>query len=159
MKQDINTLTEELIKASVFSASGVGQLPPKLKYKLQKWLKSLRAETGVKQMDQRRRVETVKSELTAKVLEAMEIKELKKNEVMASAYSDGSVKMDFGSDVPSETKKAAMKWAKKRGLIPVEASLAKNVHSATTIFFGKDGKNPETSIVCEKRMKWEIPLN
>lgn len=158
MYQDIDTLTEELIKASVFSSSGSGGLPPKLRYKLKKWLKSLRsAETGVKQNDQRHLMQTVKSELISKIKESMEIEELAKNEVMASAFNDGSVKMDFGSDVPDEIKKAALKWAKDRGLKPTEASLAKNLQSATSVIFGRNDKTSTTSLVCEKRRKWVVP--
>lgn len=150
MYQDIDTLIEELVK---FSGTSTGGLPPKLKYKLKKWLQSLRAETGVKQADQRHLIQTVKSELVSKIKESMEVEDLAKNEVMASAFNDGSVKMDFGSDVPEEIKKAALKWAKDRGLRPTEASLAKNLHSATSVLFGRNDKTPATSLVCEKRRK------
>lgn len=158
MYQDIDTLAEELIKASAFSSSGSGGLPPKLRYKLKKWLKSLRsAETGVKQNDQRHLMQVVKNEIIAAVKDKVETDELAKNEVMASAFNDGSVKMDFGSDVPEEIKKAALKWAKDRGLRPTEASLAKNLQSATSVLFGRNNKTPATSLVCEKRRKWVVP--
>ena len=158
MYQDIDTLAEELVKVSTFSSSGSGGLPPKLRYKLKKWLKSLRsAETGVKQSDQRHLMQVVKNEIIAAVKDKMETDELAKNEVMASAFNDGSVKMDFGSDVPDEIKKAALKWAKDRGLKPTEASLAKNLQSATSVLFGRSNKTPATSLVCEKRRKWVVP--
>ena len=101
-------------------------LPPKLRYKVSKWLKSVSGQTPDKQADRRRLMETAKSELVSGLLAHLGGKPLCKNEVMASQYDNGSIRFDFGSDVPSNVKKAAMQWAKKRGLSPTEASMKKN---------------------------------
>lgn len=106
-------------------------LPPKLRYKVKKWLKTISAQTPDKQMDRRRIMQTAKKELTAALLDKMVKTELAKNEVMARQYDNGSIRFDFGSDIPDHVKRAAMTWAKKRGLSPVEASLHKNCKSSS----------------------------
>ena len=101
-------------------------LPPKLKYKVKKWLQSVSPQTPDKQMDRRRVMETAKTELTRALLHHIDARPLAKNEIMASQYDNGALRFDFGSDVPDQVKHAAMVWAKKRGLNPVEASMNKN---------------------------------
>jgi len=101
-------------------------LPPKLKYKVSKWLKTISGTTPDKQADRRRLSQTVKSELVAGILKHMNVQPLAKNEIMASQYDNGAIRFDFGSDVPSSVKKAAMQWAKNRGLSPLEAKLNKS---------------------------------
>ena len=129
--RDIDIYTIELAKSSELSKA----LPPKLKYKFMKWLKSMRPNFGDKQTDRRRMVETAKAELETKLLELYNKQSLKKNEIITSTYSDGSVLMDFGSEVPENIKKAAFDWAKKRGLKAKEASLVKNSNSPERVLF------------------------
>jgi hypothetical protein len=54
------------------------------------------------------------------------IKTLQKNEMLASFYDNGHIRLDFGGEVDSKVKDAAMKWAKNRGLKTSEASLDKS---------------------------------
>lgn len=148
--KDIDTIAVEFAKAADLSKG----LPPKLKYKFMKWLRSMRPETGVKQMDRRRIVETAKNELSDRIMEHFERKKLAKNEVMASTFNDGAIKFDFGSEVPDHIKKAAFNWAKKRGLKAVEASLMKSVDAVETVFF--TGDHPDALRTCAKRVKWIV---
>lgn len=125
-------------------------MPPKLRYKFQKWLKSLTGGPD-KQMDRRHIAHTIKTEICDKVLEHMSIKTLAKNEIMASTFNDGAVKFDFGSEVPEPIKKAAMAWAQKRGLKAVEASLAKSKDAIETVLFANNTNSART---CSSRVKW-----
>jgi len=118
------------------------KLPPKLKYKVSKWLKSVSGNMPDKQADRRRLMETAKNELVNGILSRMDAQPLAKNEVMASQYDNGAIRFDFGSEVPSEIKKAAMRWAKKRGLSPIEAQLQKSSTSHTDYVIC--GSNPNT---------------
>lgn len=112
-------------------------LPPKLRYKVKKWLKSISAQAPDKQMDRRRVMQTAKSELTEALLRHINVKPLAKNELMASKYDNGAIRFDFGAEVPDNIKRAAMSWAKKRGLNPVEASMQKNTdHNSEYVIFG-----------------------
>jgi len=152
MENDIDILAVELAKSSMEDLKK--GLPPKLRYKFMKWLKSMKPNSPDKQMDRRQVVETAKKEITDRILEAMARKSLAKNEVMASAYNDGAIKFDFGSGVPEKIKKAALTWAKKRGLNAVEASLAKSETNSTSVLFIGKETNPIRS--CMKRHKWTI---
>lgn len=125
-------------------------MPPKLKYKFLKWLRSLNPDTTDKQQDRRHTVETVKNELISKVTEAIEHRNLQKNEVMMSAFSDGTIKFDFGSEIPDTIKKAAIQWAKKRGIPPYETGLNKS----DNLVFSKN--SPKINSNCVKRVKWIV---
>lgn len=148
--KDIDQITIELAKSADLSKA----LPPKLKYKFMKWLRSMRPEFGDKQTDRRRMVEVAKSELIDRIKELEFRKKLAKNEAMMSTFDDGAIKFDFGSEVPDHIKKAAFGWAKKRGLKAIEASLMKSVDSVETVMFVSDQVNPMRS--CAKRVKWII---
>lgn len=148
--KDIDTLTVELAKNADLSKA----LPPKLKYKFMKWLRSLSPDHADKQTDRRRMVETAKSELSDRIQEHMARKKLAKNEIMASTFDDGAIKFDFGNEVPERIKKAAFSWAKKRGLKAVEASLMKSVDTVDTVMFISSQTNPLRS--CAKRVKWSV---
>lgn len=52
---------------------------------------------------------------------------LRKSQVGVTVHDNGSLRLDFPGDLPENVKDMAMRWAKKRGLKPIEASLAKNV--------------------------------
>lgn len=64
------------------------------------------------------------------------IKELKKNECMVSAFENGAIRMDFGEEVDPKIKKAAMQWAKKKGLKTIEASIEKSVAAPSYVICG-----------------------
>ena len=146
--KDIDQIAIEMAKSADLSKA----IPPKLKYKFTKWLKSLRPETADKQTDRRRLMETAKSELVDRINEMIARKNLAKNETMVSAFNDGAIKFDFGSEVPDNIKKAAFNWAKKRGLKAVEASLTKSVDSVETVMFASSTPDPLRS--CSKRVRW-----
>ncbi len=150
--KDIDTLTVELAKSADLSKG----IPPKLKYKFMKWLKSLKPQLGQEpgMHDKRRMIEAAKSELSDRIMEHLTRQQLAKNEVMASHFDDGAIKFDFGSEVPEAVKKAAFGWAKKRGLKPVEASLMKSSASVETVMFIGNNNNPLRS--CSKRVKWSV---
>lgn len=147
---DLESLTEELAQADLSKG-----MPPKLRYKFMKWLRSMNpAETGVSQMDRRKMTTVVKEEISKAVKEAVLRQNLKKNEVMSSVYDTGDIKFDFGSEVPESVKKAAMNWAKKRGLKPVEASLQKSANSTQTVLFSNGSVHDVGN--CVKRVKWVL---
>lgn len=56
-------------------------------------------------------------------------------------HENGMIKMEFDRNTPEHIKKAALKWAKKRGLKPVEASLNKSANSSESYIFSVSGKN------------------
>lgn len=145
--KDINEMAKALAGQDLNKA-----MPPLLRYKFTKWLKSLSGGPD-KQMDRRRIVQTAKSELCDKVLEHMSVKSLAKNEIMASTFTDGAIKFDFGSEVPEPIKKAAMAWAQKRGLKAVEASLAKSKDAVETVMFASSTNSSRT---CSNRVKWAV---
>lgn len=145
---NIDKLAIELAKTNADLSKG---MPPKLKYKFSKWLRSLSGGED-KQMDRRRFKDTVKQEIIDKTAEALAKKNLRKNEVMCSAYTDGAIKFDFGSDISDSTKEAAIQWAKKRGLNPLESSLAKSRNSTESVtFLGGDSSGHR---ICVSRKKW-----
>lgn len=119
-------------------------IPPKVYNKLRLWLRKLRStRTGVKDV------------VAQKAEDLAAFNSLAKNEVMASFYSSGIMKMDFGSEVSDSAKKAALRWAKRRGLKVVEASLAKSAGAPSTYVLGLT-----EDIVpygpCLKRTKWSV---
>lgn len=147
MNKDIDTLSMELTKSF-----GSSKLPPKLKYKIQKWLKNLKHDDKDSDTEKSEIKEIIKQELVS----ALSTTTLAKNELMASAFSDGSIKLDFGSGIPAHIKKAAMKWATARGLKPVEASLDKTANKSSYVVLSK-GKT-ESNTQCLNKVKWTIPL-
>jgi len=147
--KNIDEMAVELAKKANLKKA----MPPKLKYKFMKWLKSMKPEFDDKQTDRRRAMETAKSELISKIAEMRAVSSLAKNEVMASTFDDGAIKFDFGSDVPDHIKKAAFGWAKKKGLRATEASLAKSKKSPTAVMFA-NGNNSSRN--CKRRVKWVV---
>lgn len=146
---DINKMAIDLAKQELSKS-----MPPKLRYKFRRWLMSLKGDTGVKQMNRTHIRETIKTEMTAKLLQAMDVESLGKNEIMASTYSDGAIKLDFGSDVPEKVKAAAMVWAKKRGLSPIESSLAKSISTTSSVMFVPATRAQNS--VCTNKTKWSF---
>lgn len=149
--KDIDTLSIELTKAAFNS----DKLPLKLRYRIQKWLAGLQRGQGHKdQVQKTEMIKIIKQQLINSIQQVNE-PALAKNEVMASTYSDGSLKLDFGSGIPAHVKKAALNWAKRRGLKPVEASLDKAVATASFVVLSKSALSGGE---CLSKVKWAIPL-
>lgn len=91
-----------------------------------------------------------------KMEEAMALKELRKNQFMARVHSDGIVKLDFGAEVPQSIKKAAIDWAKRKGLKPIEANLSKSNSSISSVVYTKSTDSNETSQELLAQYIWEI---
>jgi hypothetical protein len=120
------------------------QLPPKLRYRIRAWIKKMRG-TGAQPIH-------VEQNLTRKFEEALALKSLKKNEVMASFYKNGALKLDFGGGVSEKAKQAAFEWAKKKGLKIAESSLAKSQGANSSVIFNTSNGSSE----CIGRAKWAI---
>lgn len=147
MSKDIDTLSVELTKSF-----GSSNLPPKLKYRIQKWLRNLNRDSKRSDTEKSEMKEIIKQELVT----AFGFAGLEKNEMMATTFSDGSVKLDFGSGIPAHIKKAAMKWATARGLKPVEASLDKSDNKSTHVVLAKGKIDSNNQYI--NKVKWTIPL-
>jgi len=135
-------LTEELLEKTYgydvrIHAKPVGQLPSKVLYRYRKWMRSHRPRS---------------------VQEALSLSEIQtpdtlaKNEVMASTFDSGHIKLDFGSEVPEKVKKAALEWAKRKGLKVSEASLAKSAMSPSFVVYAISGEAEMGQIT--KQIKW-----
>jgi hypothetical protein len=147
--QDLDTLTVELTKA----AFGGNHLPPKLRYRIQKWLKTLHPQ-GEQHLQRSEIVKTVTKTLVSALSNYHPVT-LAKNEMLASTFADGAIRLDFGSGIPEKVKKAAIAWAKQKGLKPVEASLNKSVQSTSYITFSK-GMVKESELT--KQVRWSVPV-
>jgi hypothetical protein len=142
----IDDLSMELAKNFNYT-----KLPAKLRYRLRQWLRRV---TPPVQAQQRQQLKTtIKNEIIAQILDKDASSELKKNEMMASSYTDGTLKLDFGSEVPEPVKKAAMNWAKKRGLKVVELSLNKSENVGSTMILS-DSQVKSSGKECVKRIRW-----
>jgi hypothetical protein len=122
-----------LAMAKAFNSPLEKTLPPKLAYRLRQWFKKLSQTTNLKDPQIQK---TVLDAIIEKAEELNFISDLKKNEVAASVYANGSIKMIFGEKVSPKTKAQAMAWAKKRGLDPVEATLNKSEDTKEEVVFG-----------------------
>lgn len=144
---DINTAAIEM--ATEQNLEGIYKtLPPKLAYRFRKWMKGHPQRPALKS-------EEIVALLVRQVEEVEALQNLSKNEVMTSVYDNGIVKMDFGSDVPESVRKAAMSWAKRKGLKPVEASLNKSRNSPESVLLCV-GDLESTDGQCVKRLKWAV---
>lgn len=63
---------------------------------------------------------------------------LSKSQANISFFENGAIQMDFGKSVPEKVKKAALEWAKRKGLKAVEATLAKGQNQPESYIFGKE---------------------
>lgn len=99
------------------------QLPPKLKYRFEKWRRAHLAQSL--------QPKTPK-------LGDLQMSEIKKHDAQVSFYKSDVVRMDFGSNVDPKTKQMAMAWAKKKGLNIVDESLQKGANAIHTIIFCKN---------------------
>ena len=123
------------------------KLPPKLMYRYRRWMRRMHPQTGPYHFG------VVNQAMTQKMEDIEAGSDLAKNEAMASFYDNGIVKMDFGPDVDPKVKEAALKWAKRRGLNPVEASLNKGADSFQSAVFSVDAEPAEVG-TCTKRLRW-----
>jgi hypothetical protein len=120
-------------------------LPPKLAYRFRRWLR--RFHQGILPSMRVSKVERI-------VLSAFEDylykSQLKKHDVLFSKYENGEVRFDFGSNVSEKIKKAAIAWAKKRGLKVVESSLQKSIYSTSYIILKSSNKISNNRICIER---------
>lgn len=145
MKMNIDELSAE-ISSSLAQEKLEKALPPRLAYRLRAFLKRYGTSGPLQQ---------VKNVMTQKFEEALALKELKKNQVMASTYENSVVKLDFGSDVPESVKKSVMAWAKRRGLKATEASLTKSKNARSSITYATNEQDSTPGILTDI-VKWEI---
>jgi hypothetical protein len=124
-------------------------LPPKIAYRFRKWMKSHGASHPAIKNEEMARL------LVQKIEEAAAVQDLAKNEIMTSIYDNGVVKMDFGSNVPEPVRKAAMGWAKRKGLKPIEASLNKSSNSPSSVILSA-GSLDQIEGSCVQRRKWSV---
>jgi hypothetical protein len=120
-------------------------LPPKVAYRLRHWFEYVgpRVRIGGRKKLKQRANQTTKSEAP-----------LRKNQIMAQIGADETIRMDFGADIPESIKKAAMTWAKRRGLKAVEASLQKSADSSSYIIFSKTDAPRQITVV--ETLVWEL---
>lgn len=147
-RKNIDDLTVEIMNQQVADDLRKA-LPPRLAYRLRHWFQQ-----------QGRRVRLsgtrkVAQQVAQKIEQAMALKELKKNQFMARVHDDGVVRLDFGAAVPEPVRKAAMDWAKRKGLKPVESSLAKNIDSVFSITYAT-GRSPDPASQIVSQHVWEI---
>jgi hypothetical protein len=124
-------------------------IPPKLYYRLRRFFLMNHPEA----INNPKAISAVNHAVQEKAEEILALRNLQKNELMASVYDSGSVKLDFGSGVPEPVKKAAMAWAKRKGLKPVEASLSKSANSSSSMIFSDGMYTPGR---CMQRVKWTV---
>lgn len=134
MKKSIDELSIELTKELALESLNKTALPPKLAYRWHRWMQKMKA-ISPKHLSEK----TKKTEGFV-FAEASETESLNKNEALASFYDSGVVKLDFGPEVDPELKKAAMKWAQKKGLKAIETTLQKSKDQFQTIIFSDDEK-------------------
>lgn len=126
-KIDVDQLSLQLTEALRSREDLSKGIPPKLYYRLRSWLKRMRPENAA--------LAGAGEAMTEKFETAIYAEKLHKNEFAASVFEGGQVRLDFGADVPDTVKEAALRWAKRRGLRPVEASLQKSSTGSSSITF------------------------
>lgn len=143
--QDLDQIAAELTQ-ELGTETLSKSLPPKIAYRFRAWMRKMHPKSTVE-------VKKMEQLLQSKLDEFYAMKTLAKNETMASVYDNGVVKLDFGAEVPEKIKKAAMAWARRRGLTATEATLAKSMGAPTSVTYAMG--NPTGFSVCVKRIKWE----
>lgn len=144
--KDIDKLTQKIFEDQLEVANLAKAMPPKLRYALRRWVEKYSTKSP-------QTVPKMKEMLTAKFEEKRDLETLAKSSVMVSTFDNGGIRMDFGSNVPEKTRKAAMEWAKKRGLKAVEESMAKSNDgtSTTSVVFNQrvDGATRTSKLILE----------
>lgn len=147
MSREIDQMTFDLIKTMSENQKSIKKaLPPKLQYRVRAWLRSL----GIRGVPRAK----AKQFITQKFEEEVAVRSLAKNETMASFYEDKVVKFDFGAEVPDRVKKAALSWAKKRGLKAVEASLSKSTSSSGQLVVAPNDTSVDLMAKCLRRIRF-----
>jgi hypothetical protein len=141
---DINKISVEL---ATDMASLEKAMPPKLLYRLRALARKYRWSLG-----RDRTKQTISDTLKQKG----QSPQLKKNEVCTAVYSDQSVRLDFGSDISDDVKKRAIEWCRKKGLVAIEASLAKSYGAGSYVLFTKEGKSQSQDAEIIDSMRVEI---
>lgn len=140
MKNDIDEMSTELTKELEMSSLEKA-LPPKLKYRYYQWLNRLKQQNpNVSQNAIQHAVEKAMKDLEM-------IKTLKKHQAAASFFDDGTVRLDFGAKVDEKVKKAALDWARRRGLKTLEESVKKSAESSSYRVFGKQNASDEAVLL------------
>lgn len=146
MAVDIDSLSIEISK-TLSEDVLVKAVPPKLAYRFRSWMRQNSSRISNNP--------SYAYQLIHQKFEEMAVqKSLQKNEAVASFYESGVVRLDFGADIPEKIKKAALAWAKKRGLRAVEASIAKSLASPSYIVFSESSGSDAG--ICLQRYKWKI---
>jgi hypothetical protein len=147
MDLDLDKLTIDLTESLAYSELSKAAIPPRLYYRLRAFLNRTRS----KQLP----IAQAAQAMARKYEQEVTAKNLSKNECMASFFDSGELRFDFGAEVPEKVKKAAMLWAKKRGLKAVEASLTKSDGSNSYVRFSlTDDMSADSK--CLKRMRWNF---
>lgn len=131
-------------------------LPPHLAAKMRAWFRQQGARLrfkGVK--DKQAWGNQAVNAITQKMEEVMAVQSLRKNQMMARIHNDGCVKLDFGAEVPEPIRKAAIDWAKRKGLKPVEASLAKSKDAVYSVSYSVGNSQPAHRELLAQYV-WEI---
>lgn len=116
-------------------------LPPKIKYRYYKWLQRFKMQNP--------QISSAKiSQAIHKAIKDIEsIKSLKKHQAAASFFDDGTVRLDFGSKVDEKVKKAALDWARRRGLKTIEESINKSADANSYKVFGKKEISEDATLI------------
>lgn len=130
----------DIDSASMELAKSFGGLPPKLRYRFRRFLQKLVSNPTQHDQNDPNRVQKMADEMVKMITEEYG-SPLAKNEARFSAYENGSVRMDFGEQVPENVKKAAITWAKTRGLSAIEASMMKSMKSSEYVIMAKDNNS------------------
>lgn len=140
MNYDIDEMSVELSKEMQMDPLEK-TLPPKIRYRYYKWLKRFSGNNP----------HISQSSIQAAVHKAMQdlesIKSLKKHQAAASFFDDGTVRLDFGAKVDEKVKKAALDWARRRGLKTIEESINKSADANSYKVFAKDSVSEDALLV------------
>lgn len=140
MNYDIDEMSAELTK-EMQMPSLEKAMPPKLRYRYYKWLNRL------KQANPKLSDASVSAAVSKAIKDLETIKSLKKHQAAASFFDDGTVRLDFGSKVNEKVKKAALDWARRRGLKTLEESVNKSDESNSYKVFGKTQVSDEATLL------------
>lgn len=114
-------------------------LPPKVRYRFYAWLNRFKAK---KPKTPDTEIKKAIDEIYGEYME----KGLKKHGSI-SRFDDGSIRMDFKGGVDDKVKKAALEWAKKRGLKVIEESISKSANSDYYVVFGSKPLNIDAILI------------
>lgn len=140
MNYNIDEMSAELTQEMQMSPLEKA-LPPKLRYRYYKWMKQLKGRNPT--LSQK----TIDSAVQKAMDEMKQLKELKKHQASASFFDDGTVRLDFGPQVSDKVKKAALDWARRRGLKTLEESVNKSKDAFSYSVLGKNSPADDAVLV------------